>query len=92
MPDDNDSKWHLDKKVPLALIFTIGAQTVVAAWGASNLWARVGELEKQQVAAQPRLESVIKLETKMDMIQAGLTEIKSALTALAATKEPPSRR
>src|SRR5262249_44366351 len=42
-----DKQWHLDRNVPLALIATIIGQTMVAAWGASNLWARVGELERR---------------------------------------------
>jgi hypothetical protein len=40
MSEADDRQWHLDKKVPLALIMTIIGQTVVAAWGASNLWTR----------------------------------------------------
>ncbi len=82
MSDDRpeyENKWHLDKKVPIALICTIVGQTVIFIWGASNLWTRVGELERQQLAAVPRLESVIRLETKMDSLQAGMIEIKAAL-------------
>ena len=35
MSEADDRQWHLDKKVPLALIVTIIAQTIIAAWAAS---------------------------------------------------------
>jgi len=74
-----DRQWHLDKKVPLALIMTIIGQTVVAAWGASNLWTRVGELERQMQIAAPQFERIIRLETKVDGIMGSLSEIKALI-------------
>ena len=74
-----DRQWHLDKKVPLALIMTIIGQTVVAAWGASNLWTRVGELERQMQIAAPQFERIIRLETKVDGITGSLSEIKTLI-------------
>ncbi len=79
MSDDEDRQWHLDKKVPLALIMTIIGQTVVAAWGASNLWTRVGELERQMQTAAPQFERIIRLETKVDGITGSLSEIKALI-------------
>jgi len=35
--------WHLDKRVPVALIFAILAQTSAAIWWASSLSARVDQ-------------------------------------------------
>jgi hypothetical protein len=61
-PEHNDeSRWHLDKKVPLALIVTIIAQTIIAAWAASNIWTRVGELEHKVEIAAPQAERIIRL-------------------------------
>ncbi len=77
---DYERQWHLDRKVPLALIVTIIAQTVVAAWGASNLWTRVGELERQMQLAAPQAERIIRLETKVDGIGDRLSEIKSLIS------------
>jgi hypothetical protein len=37
---DENRQWHLDKKVPLAMIITIVGQTIFAAWAASNIWTR----------------------------------------------------
>jgi hypothetical protein len=75
-----DRQWHLDKKVPLALIITIIGQTVVAAWGASNLWTRVGELERQMQIAAPQFERIIRLEAKVDGITGSLSEIKALIS------------
>lgn len=74
-----DNQWHLDKKVPLALIMTIVGQTIVAAWGASNLWTRVAELERQMQAAAPQFERIIRLEAKVDGITGSLAEIKALI-------------
>jgi hypothetical protein len=79
MSEAEDRQWHLDKKVPLALIMTIIGQTVVAAWGASNLWTRVGELERQMQLAAPQFERIIRLETKVDGITGSLSEIKALI-------------
>jgi hypothetical protein len=79
MREADDRQWHLDKKVPLALIMTIIGQTVVAAWGASNLWTRVGELERQMQIAAPQFERIIRLETKVDGITGSLSEIKTLI-------------
>lgn len=45
-PDAVDREWHLDKKVPIALIFSIVVQTGVIVWWGARLDARVGNLEK----------------------------------------------
>ncbi len=79
MSEADDRQWHLDKKVPLALIMTIIGQTVVAAWGASNLWTRVGQLERQMQIAAPQFERIIRLETKVDGITGSLSEIKALI-------------
>jgi len=79
MSNAEDRQWHLDKKVPLALIMTIVCQTIVAAWGASNLWTRVGELERQMQIAAPQFERIIRLETKVDGITGSLSEIKALI-------------
>jgi hypothetical protein len=72
--------------VPLALIMTIIGQTVVAAWGASNLWTRVGELERQMQIAAPQFERIIRLETKVDGITGSLSEIKALINRRSEQK------
>jgi hypothetical protein len=42
--------WHLDKKVPIALIFTMAIQTVGVIWWAASLSTRVDHQERQIVS------------------------------------------
>jgi hypothetical protein len=74
------SRWHVDKRVPLALIITILAQTMAVIWGASNLWTRVSELERQMQVAAPNFERLIRLETKVDTIGGSVAEIRTMMS------------
>ena len=64
--EDEIRRWSIDRKVPLALIFAVLAQTMVFTWGAAQLSAAVktnGEkIEKLE-------ESVAKLEEKLDEVK-----------------------
>jgi hypothetical protein len=74
-----EREWHLDKKVPIALIATLILQTTAIVWWAANLSTRVDALERQYLATVPRMESVIRLETKVDGLTSGLQELKAML-------------
>jgi len=50
-----EQHWTLDKRVPLALILTLLAQTAGGVWWASNITGRVGVNER----ALTRLEAVV---------------------------------
>ena len=47
MADDNSpqSNWHLDKRIPLALIATILGQTLLAVWWASAISSNITALQ-----------------------------------------------
>lgn len=51
------SKWHLDKKVPLAIIFTLVGQLAGFGWIASKLDSRIESLEKADMRHERVLES-----------------------------------
>jgi hypothetical protein len=74
--------WAIDKRIPVALIATIVIggvlHTLTFAWAASNLWTRVGELERQQIVAGPRLETVSKLEVKVDILTQQVSELRQS--------------
>lgn len=47
LPQDNaTSAWHLDKRIPLALIFTLVAQIFAFGWAASAFNSRLGTVEE----------------------------------------------
>jgi cell division protein FtsB len=51
-------QWHLDKRVPVALILTLLGQMVVAIWWAASLNQRVEAIERDVSAAAVRSQSV----------------------------------
>lgn len=79
MNGGDDRKWHLDKKVPLALITAIAVQSFAAVWWASGIDSRVNAVERRQDAAAPHIERIIRLETRMEAIAEHLIEIRNIL-------------
>lgn len=71
--------WHLDKRINLALVGAIIGQTCLAVWWLASLSQRVEVLERNALAAVPRLESVIRLETQVSEIHNAVQEIKAAI-------------
>ena len=53
-----DEQWHLDKRVPLALIFTIFLQTSGAVWWASSIAERMDQIERRMDNAAVRSQNV----------------------------------
>lgn len=77
MPDmQQDREWHLDKKVPLALILTIILQTGAMLWWAASLSERVNNLERTQTATAPQADRLTRVEVKIESIVDGVSEIK----------------
>lgn len=71
-----DEQWHLDRRVPLALILTIVIQTVGIVWWASSLTERVSVLEKRQDATAPQADRITRLEVNIEVVKDGIVEIK----------------
>jgi hypothetical protein len=76
-----DRQWHLDRKVPIALMATLSLQTVAVVWWAASLSQRVDALERTALLAAPQTERLVRVETKMDMFTSTLAEIKAILRA-----------
>lgn len=71
--------WQIDRKVPLALVFMLLFQTGGAFWWASSLNSRVSTLEDRMTASAPQADRLTRVETKLEAVQDGLTEIKAIL-------------
>lgn len=77
---DQDSKhWHLDKKVPISLLFAILIQTSGAFWWASGVEKSIQRLEKDSDATHLLSERVIRLEVQMQQTNSLLSEIRDEL-------------
>jgi hypothetical protein len=88
-------QWHLDKKVPVAMIIGLGAQTLAAVWWAAGVNGRVEALERQVMTYGPVAERVLRIEGKIDSFKETLTDIKQALqqsfrAPLVYEVQPPS--
>jgi hypothetical protein len=71
-----DNKWHLDKRVPLALIFAIVVQTIVVVSWLASLGERVNGLERTRDATAPQSDRLTRVEVKIEGIQATTERIE----------------
>lgn len=88
--DKSDANWHVDRKVPVALMVTIflmfTGQSATALWWASKMDSRVETLEKQTASAAPMPDRMTRVEMKLESLQAGITEIKDILRVPAKAR------
>lgn len=76
-----DARWHLDKRVPIALIVLILGQTGGAVWWARGMDARVENLEHTTALTAPQADRLTRVEVKIEGIQEGISEIKRLIQA-----------
>lgn len=74
-----DARWHLDKRVPIALLLAILVQTGGGFWWAATTSERINSLEKRADAVAPQSERLTRVEVKLEGVQDGITEIKRLL-------------
>lgn len=75
----SDNQWHLDKRVPIALIVALIAQTgIVFSWK-TTVDSRLEALEKVDATRTSHESRIIVLEQGIAYIRADLAEIKALL-------------
>lgn len=74
-----DQNWHVDKRIPLALIGAVMLQTAAFSWWAASINVRVGVLEGQMATVAPQAERLIRVETKVDAVREDIQEIKHSV-------------
>lgn len=88
MTTENTS-WHLDKKVPIGLIFALLVQTlVITSWGTAKFESydnRLTNLEKSDTGQSSHENRITILEQQFGYIRGDLTEIKTLLQ-----RKPPA--
>lgn len=85
--DASDSKWHVDKKVPVSLIVTLvlvfGGQSVAALVWASKVDSRIERLEEAAKVSTPQTvaqgDRLTRVEVKLESVLDSVTEIKTLL-------------
>lgn len=88
--DKSDSNWHLDRKVPVAIIVTIMMQTAGIVWWGATASERLNALERKVDMAAPQADRLTKVETRLEAVQEGISEIKFILRR--EPQPPPKAR
>ena len=79
---NSDSQWHLDKRVPIALILALVLQSTTAVWWAAGLTSRVDRNQKMLEDYQANKERVTRLEVYQESILRELQGLRSDLKTL----------
>jgi TolA-binding protein len=84
--------WHLDKRIPIALIFTLIVQTAFAVWWVSNLSHRVDNATEINISQEARLGSVERVLNAQQVAAATIAEqINAMRSSLAELKAEQSQ-
>ncbi|WP_336801581.1 hypothetical protein [Kaistia sp. MMO-174] len=86
--DPASSGWHLDKRVPIALIVTLLLQAAVGLIWASKLDARVASLELAQATSGDQPMRIVRVETQMEGVRGTLKEMNDKLDRLLGYPAP----
>lgn len=68
------SEWHLDKRVPLALILTIVVQTAMLGVWVGSLQARVSANERAIEASADTAERLARIEAILERVERRLDQ------------------
>lgn len=80
------NSWSLDKRIPVALVFTIIVQTAGGIWWASTINERVNMLTQQQTINANLVERVVKVEVLSVQNQNTLDKIDRKLDGFLIKK------
>ena len=92
MTDDTEREWHLDKRVPIALILAILVQTATVIWWARGLDARVSALEEGKGATASQSNQLNNIATDVAVLKSQMGDIKIAVEKLTdIRRDNPAR-
>lgn len=83
--------WHLDRRVPIAMIMTIAAQTVGAIWWAATMNSAVNSNHASVVRLDSQVEAM-RTNTQVQAVQLGrieesVSEMRNDIARLIAAME-----
>jgi hypothetical protein len=79
---DDDRQWHWDKKVPIALILTIGLQTGGAIWWARGLDARIAALEKTDQSRTSQADQLMNIAVDIAVLKENVKTTKDDISSM----------
>lgn len=74
-----DNRWHVDRRVPIALIFAMCIQTAGIVWWGATTSEKVSVLKERLDAIAPQADRLTRVEVNIESIKDSLMEIKQAL-------------
>lgn len=80
MTQESEARWHLDKRVPIALIFAMLLQSAGLVWWVSKLDSRVSQVETFALDNKGVLTDSAVLKTRLDNIERSLLRIERAVS------------
>lgn len=75
----SEGQWHLDKRIPIALIVTLAMQGAVGIAWMSTLGERVNAIERGVIARATQGDRLTRVEVKVDGLVETTSEIKRLL-------------
>ena len=69
MNDPAAQRWHLDRRIPLALIVAIIMQTFGFGWWMSAITGRIDTLEKTAIKQEVAYERLIRIDEQVSNIR-----------------------
>ena len=89
----NGNRFYIDRRIPIALILALLAQTMGAAWWASSMNSRVNVIERSIADRSPFIsrnsDRLTKVETKLESIEHNTSEIQHDVKRLLRGNQPP---
>jgi hypothetical protein len=67
--DRRESKWQLDKHIPISVLVALVIQTGTFIWWASKLENRVANLEQQRIESRDQTSSLPERITRLEVQQ-----------------------
>jgi hypothetical protein len=80
------NKWHLDKRVPIAMLFALLANLFAGIWYAAKIDSRVAALEISTRDNNLVLERLVRVETQLDGLKDAVNRIDQSVTKIADRK------
>lgn len=81
--EDTINQWHLDKRIPIALIFAVMMQTGAGVWWAASMAARIEHNELRMARLEASELKVHELTSRFDRtlsaIEQGLADTRRSL-------------
>ena len=79
MPDNRDSQWHLDKRVPVALIITMLSGYAGGIWWISEMNSRMNNIERAQLQSSGDSGQIIRFDERLRSIERVITRLEAYL-------------